>query len=173
MFQFVCTRCGKKCKNAGGLATHKDPHEAEGLWFSFSFAIREESPGKENPDWTQAYKERSQQIKLRPKLNLKPLRPMTKPKVIVPLILSEHIPPPPLRCARSSCLSISDLKHYIAPQSIISSSLDEWSPEIRVAHVRDFQKLKQESFHMLDKTASHTADTSSLGVRKYCQKSRV
>ena len=34
---------------------NEDPREAEGRRFSFSFAIREESPGKEISDWTRAY----------------------------------------------------------------------------------------------------------------------
>lgn len=35
--------------------THEDPDKAEGRRLSFSFAIREESPGKEISDWTRAY----------------------------------------------------------------------------------------------------------------------
>ena len=73
MFQFVCTRCGKKCKNAGGLATHmyEDPDEAEGRRLSFSFATREKSPSKEIPDWTRACKEKATANKITTKIKPK------------------------------------------------------------------------------------------------------
>ena len=57
------------------------------------------------------------------------------------------------------------MSYYIRPESIISSSLDKRSPEFRVAHVRYFQKLKQENVLMLDKALYHTANASSLGVK--------
>jgi len=45
-----------------------------------------------------------------------------------PPITSKDVPPPPPRRQRSRCLLTSDLSHYVAPESIISSRLDKGSP---------------------------------------------
>ena len=122
-------------------------------------------PAKKFPIELDPIKKKPQQIKLRPKSNPKPLRPRNKPTVTAPLIPSENIPPPPRR-PRSSYSLTSDLSHYIGPENIISSSLDKRSPEFRVAHLRYFQKLKQESVLMLDKASYHTTNASSLEIAK-------
>ena len=186
MFQFVCTRCGKKCKNADGLATHMETQTKRKVVGSTSLLrFVKRAPAKKFPIELDPIKKKPQQIKLRPKSNPKPLRPRNKPTVTAPLIPSENIPPPPRR-PRSYSFT-SDLSHYIGPENIISSSLDKRSPEFRVAHLRYFQKLKQESVLMLDKASYHTTNASLLEIakisivvhrirarfRKHCRKRRI
>ena len=55
MFQFVCTRCGKKCKNAVGSATHMKYHTKRKVVDSPSLLRFVKSSGKENPNWSPKY----------------------------------------------------------------------------------------------------------------------
>ena len=110
-------------------------------------------------------KKKPQQIKLWAKSRPEPLWPSKISRPTAPPIPSEDLLPPPPRRPRSTCSSTSDLSHYVAPESTISSNLDKRSPEFRVGHVRYFQKLKEDGFPMLDMTAYYTANESSLGVK--------
>ena len=95
MFQFVCTRCGKKCKNAGGLATHMKTQTKRKVVGSPSLLrFVKRAPAKKFPIELEPVKKKPQQIKLLPKSNPKPFRPRNKSKVTAPLIPSENIPPP-------------------------------------------------------------------------------
>ena len=165
MFQFVCTRCGKRCTNAGGLATHMKTHTKQKVDSPFVLRFFKRAPAKKIAVLLKPMKNNPQQIKLRPKSRPKPLRPSKISRPAAPPIPSEDLPPPPPRRPRSTCSSTSDLSHYVAPESIISSNLDKRSPEFRVDHVRYFRKLKEDGFPMLDMTAYYTANESSLGVK--------
>ena len=63
MFQSVCTRCCKTCKNAVGLATHMKNHTKRKVVDSPSLLRFVKSSGKENSDWTQSYKESLSKLK--------------------------------------------------------------------------------------------------------------
>jgi len=165
MFQFGCTRCGKQCKNAGGLATHMKTHTKKKVDSPSLLRFFKRAPAKKFAVELKPIKKKPQQIKLRAKARPKPLRPPQISRPSAPPIPSEDVPPPPPRRPRSTCSSTSDLSHYVAPESIISSRLDKRSPEFRVAHVRYFRKLKEDGFPMLDMSAYFAANESSLGVK--------
>ena len=63
MFQFVCTRCGKKCKNAVGSATHMKSHSKRKVVDSPSLLRFVKSSGKENPNRSQSYQESLRELK--------------------------------------------------------------------------------------------------------------
>ena len=90
------------------------------------------------------FRKKPKQIELRAKVRPKPLRlPQISQPSALP-ITSKDVPPPPPKRLRSTCLSTWDLRHYVAPESIISSRLDKRSPEFRVARVWYIRKLKEE-----------------------------
>ena len=134
MFQFVCTRCGKRCTNAGGLATKMKTHTKQKVDFPSLLRFFKRAPAKKIAVELKPIKKKPQQIKLRAKSRPEPLRPSKISRPAAPPIPSEDLPPPPPRRPRSTCSSTSDLSHYVAPESIISSNLDKRSPEFRVDH---------------------------------------
>ena len=128
MFQFVCTRCGKRCTNAGALATLMKTHTKQKVDSPPLLRFFKRDPAKKIAVELKPIKKKPQQIKLREKTRPKPLGPPQILRPSAPLITSKDVPPPPPKRLRSTCLSTWDLRHYVAPESIISSRLDKRSP---------------------------------------------
>ena len=168
-FEYVCSKCGRRCKNAGALATHmkkhkkKEPTSASIMRFfkpaSKKIAI-EMKPIKKQP----------RQVKLNVKSRVKPS--VTQPQSNIPVSRSNASdlninasqplkPLPPPRLPQSS----TDVNLFAAPANLVSSDLDTKSPEFRLAHIRYFRKLKEEKFPQMDKSKYHAANEHALGVK--------
>ena len=74
MFQFGCTRCGKQCKNAGGLATHMKTHTKKKVDSPSLLLFFKRAPAKKIAVELKPIKKKPQQIKLRAISRPKPLR---------------------------------------------------------------------------------------------------
>ena len=131
MFQFVCTRCGKKCKSAVRSATHMKSHTKRKVVDSPSLLRFVKSSDKENPNSSQSYKESLRKLKYDQNQ------------------AQSHSVPEPIQshCASHSIRKYSPLQHQeaqdilahrlqisatISPESIMSSSLDKLSSEFCV-----------------------------------------
>ena len=156
MSQFVCSRCGKSCKNAGGLATHIKTHDKSFVESPSLLRFIKTAPAP--PIELKPIKSKPLQRKLSTKPRSKTV---VSSSLRVPSTPSLPAPPPRPRLPRTRA-SDSDLNHFRAPSNITASDLDKKSPEFHIAHVRYFNKLKREKFLMLDKKAYHTANKSSL-----------
>ena len=160
MMQFVCARCGKSCRNAGGLATHMKTHEKSFVESPSLLRFVKRAPRKAAIEL--------KPIKPKPVQRKLSAKPRSKPAAPSPLRMPRdpqlQVAPPRPRLPRTRACDF-DLSHFRAPPNITSSDLDKKSPEFRVAHVRYFNKLKREKFSMLDKKAYHAANESSLGVK--------
>ena len=108
--------------------SHMKTHTKQKVDSPFVLRFFKRAPAKKIAVLLKPMKNNPQQIKLRPKSRPKPLRPSKISRPAAPPIPSEDLPPPPPRRPRSTYSSTSDLSHYVAPESIISSSLDKRSP---------------------------------------------
>ena len=122
----------------------EDSYEAEGR-FSVSFTILQESPAKKIAvELTVSLWKRSHSKSNCGRNHAQSHFDLRKFHDLQHRLSHQKIFLPPPRRPRSTCSSTSDLSHYVAPESIISSNLDKRSPEFRVDHFRYFRKLKED-----------------------------
>ena len=146
-------------------ATHMNCHTKKKVDSPALLKFFKRAPAKKFAVEFKPIKKKPKQIELRAKVRPKPLRlPQISQPSALP-ITSKDVPPPPPKRLRSTCLSTWDLRHYVAPESIISSRLDKRSPEFRVARVWYIRKLKEDGFPMLNMSVHFAANESSLGVK--------
>jgi len=121
--------------------------------------LKRRGPRKKAPIELRPIKRKSKQIKLKPSIRSKPSRasPSSSPSI-------QHSTLPRSYSKRSLPLP-EDLSPYLAPPTLTSRDIDTHSPEFRVSHVRYFNKLKKDSFPMLDKTMYYEANKASLGMK--------
>ena len=153
-FQYICGKCGKSCKNAGGLATHKKKSVASPSLLKFL----KRTPAKKIPVELKLIKSNSKQLKFKSHMPSS----ISSPDVLSIKILPPQkrpIPPPAPPLPRRN----SELSPFMAPASLISPDLDRKSPEFRLAHMRFYTELKI-LFPMLNKKAYYEANKSHLGV---------
>ena len=153
-FQYICGKCGKSCKNAGGLATHMKKSVTSPSLLKFL----KRTPAKKIPIELKPIKSKSKQVKFKsstPSNMSSPDSPSKK--VIQPK--KRPVPPPAPSLSRRN----SEESPFMAPASLISPDLDKKSPEFRLAHMRFYTELKT-SFPMLNKKAYYEANQRYLGV---------
>ena len=122
---FVCTRCNKRCKNAGGLATHVKTHAKE-VESPSLLRFLKRAPAKKAAIELKPISRRPQQLKFSAKKNA-PLT-ITKPDPPVSAQPKPQVPaPPPPRCPRNYRKTFQDLSPFIAPPDLTASDLKKRS----------------------------------------------
>ena len=159
---YVCSRCFKRCRNAGALKIHMKTHEKSEpksgsllKWIKCTSVKIKTKPKKKTPIELKPIK------KSRPlKLQKKPVRdPSVVPRPVLPR------PPKPPRRPRLSRQEPIDISPFAAPPELVHPDLDKRSPQFRIAHVQHFRSLKSD-YPVLDKTMYHGVNSECLGVKK-------
>ena len=157
-FQYICGKCGKSCKNAGGLATHMKTHKKKTVASPSLLKFLKRTPAKKIPIELKPIKSKPRQVKL---------KSSTPSSISSPDVPSNKIPPPKKRVIPPPAPPLprrdSELSPFKAPASLISPDLDTKTPEFRLAHMRFYNELKI-LFPMLNKKAYYEANKSYLGV---------
>ena len=132
-FEYVCSKCGKRVKNAGALATHmkvhkrKEPSSSSIMRF-FKPATKkiaiEMKPIKKQPRQAKlAAKPRVKHSVTQSQSNVQPSRP--KSSALNVNSSNPLMPPPPPRLPRAS----TNVSPFTAPTNLVSPELDTKSPE--------------------------------------------
>ena len=132
-FEYVCSKCGKRVKNAGALATHmkvhkrKEPSSSSIMRF-FKPATKkiaiEMKPIKKQPRQPKlAAKPRVKHSVTQSQSNVQPSRP--KSSALNVNSSNPLMPPPPPRLPRAS----TNVSPFTAPTNLVSPELDTKSPE--------------------------------------------
>ena len=156
--QYICGKCGKSCKNAGGLATHMKTHKKKSVASPSLLKFLKRTPAKKIPIELKPIKSKPRQVKFKSSTPSSVPSPDVPTKKILPP-KKRPIPPPAPPLPRRD----SELSPFMAPASLTSPDLDKKSPEFRLAHMRFYNELKL-SFPMLNKKAYHEDNKSHLGV---------
>ena len=177
---YICKRCNKHCKNAEGLAMHMKTHarkepESPSL---MRFLKRAPVPKKAHVELKPISKSRQLTFSVSNNASLD-LHPRKASATADPPLLRVSAgpsapsapnpvsPPRPPRRPRNYRKKFQDMSPFAAPPELIASDLNKKSPEFRLAHMRHFQKLK-EQFPMLDKKMYYDANVEHLGVKLRC-----
>ena len=153
--RYTCSKCGKKCGNAGAYKNHMKTHDQKEPASTSLFRFLKQAPRK-LPIELKPIVKKPKQLKLtsiQRRLPSAPQGPEASPR-------SEPSPSP--RRPRSK--PISDLNPFRAPENLVADNLDKKSLEFRIAHVRYFRTLKQTKFPFLDKKMYYEANEQTLGV---------
>ena len=132
-FEYVCSKCGKRVKNAGALATHmkvhkrKEPSSSSRMRF-FKPATKkiaiEMKPIKKQPRQAKlAAKPRVKHSVTQSQSNVQPSRP--KSSALNVNSSNPFMPPLPPRLPRAS----TNVSPFTAPTNLVSPELDTKSPE--------------------------------------------
>ena len=150
LFQYICGKYGKSCKNAGGFATHKKKSVASPSLLKFL----KRTPAKKIPIELKSIKSKPKQVKF---------KSSTPPSISSPDVPSNKILPPKKRPIPPPTPPLprrnSELSPFMAPASLISPDLDRKPPEFWLAHMRFYTELKI-LFPMLNKNAYYDANKS-------------
>ena len=157
--QYICGKCGKSCKNAGGLATHMKTHKKKSVASPSLLKFLKRTPAKKIPIELKPIKSKPRQVKFKSSTPSSVPSPDVPTKKILPP-KKRPIPPPAPPLPRRD----SELSPFMAPASLTSPDLDKKSPEFRLAHMRFYNELKN-LFPMLNKKAYYEANKSHLGVK--------
>ena len=157
--QYICGKCGKSCKNAGGLATHMKTHKKKSVASPSLLKYLKRTPAKKIPIELKPIKSKPRQVKFKSSTPSSVPSPDVPTKEILPP-RKRPIPPPAPPLPRRD----SELSPFMAPASLTSPDLDKKSPEFRLAHMRFYNELKN-LFPMLNKKAYHEANKSHLSVK--------
>ena len=171
MFQFVCTRCGKRCTNAGGLATKMKTHTEQKVdspsllrffknarlrksRLNLSLSKRSHSKWNCGQNHAQSHFELRKFHDLQHRLSHQKIFPLLHQDDLDLLAHRRQIWANMLRL-KALFLRIWTNDHQNF-EWIISDIFENW---------RRMSKLKEDGFPMLDMTAYYTANESSLGVK--------
>ena len=153
--RYTCSKCGKKCGNAGAYKNHMKTHDQKEPASTSLLRFLKRAPRK-LPIELKPIVKKPKQLKLtsiQRRLPSAPRAPEGSPR---------SKSPPPSRLPRSK--PISDLNPFRASENLVADSLDKKSLEFRIAHVRYFRTLKQTKFPFLDKKMYYEANEQTLGV---------
>ena len=160
-FEYVCSKCGRRCKNAGALAMHMKKHKKKEP--TSPSIMRFFKPASKNiAIEMKPIKNQPRQVKLNVKSRVEPSVTQPQRNVVVSrsnasdLNINAFRPlkTPPSRLHQSS----TDVNLFAAPVNLVSPDLDTKSPEFRPSHIRYFRKLKEEKFPQMDKSKYHAAN---------------
>ena len=157
--QYIFGKCGKSCKNSGGLATHMRTHKKKSVASPSLLKFLKRTPVTKIPIELKPIKSKPRQVKFKsstPSSVPSPDAPMKK--ILPPKKRPILLPAPPLSRRNS------ELYPFMARASLASPDLDKKSPEFRLAHMRFYNELKI-LFPMLNKKAYYEAKKSHLGVK--------
>ena len=164
--ELVCPKCRKKCGNAGAMAEHMKSHDRE-VESPSLLRFLKRAPMKKVPIELKPVSRKVKQTKLSVQARTKPKQkkifPKLRPQPRTKLQPKPRFNPPPPRCPRTK--SIPDTSPFIAPPNLTSANLDKRSPEFRIAHVRYYNKLKNEAIPILDRALYYEANKEVLGVK--------
>ena len=121
--QYICGKCGKSCKNAGGLATHMKTHKKKSVTSPSLLKFLKRTPAKKIPIELKPIKSKPKQVKFKSSTSSNISSHNVPPKQIL-LSKKRPIPPPAPPLPRSN----SEVFPFTAPASLTTSDLDKESP---------------------------------------------
>ena len=117
--QYICGKCGKSCKNAGGLATHMKTHKKKSVASAYLLKFLKRTPGKKISIELKPIKSKPRQVKFKSSTPSSISSPDVPSNNILPP-KKRPIPPPAPPLPRTD----SKLSPFMAPASLTSPDLN-------------------------------------------------
>ena len=118
--QYIFGKCGKSCKNSGGLATHRRTHKRKSVASPSLLKFLKRTPAKKIPIELKPIKSKPRQIKFKSSTPSSVPSPDVPTKKILPPKKRPISPPAPPLPRRDS-----ELSPFMAPASLTSPDLDK------------------------------------------------